>query len=367
MIRNLPGRFAFEALIVILMLFPPALKATEKKDLIEIAESDRQWTGVAVSKEGRIFVSYPRWSDGASVSVAELASDGTLKPFPDKEWNSWGPGLSTQDHFVCVQSVYVDSDNFLWIVDSANPKAGDVVKDGAKLLKVDLKTNQVIQRIYFDETVAQQDSYFRNFRVDTKNGYGYLSDSGTGALISIKLWNGQMRRLLADHFSTKAERIIVNVNGNEFRKPDGRIPQIDVVGIALDKTGRYLYFHALSGRKLYRIETRWLRDESLSDEHLGRKVESPGTTGPVDGMEFGPDGNLYFAAIEENAIKRLTPDLQIEPVVQDRRLAWPGALAVGPDGMLYIITTQVHLWGKPLEPYRLFKINIAAPADTAPR
>lgn len=30
-------------------------------ELVEVAQSDRQWTGVAVSKEGRIFVNYPRW------------------------------------------------------------------------------------------------------------------------------------------------------------------------------------------------------------------------------------------------------------------------------------------------------------------
>ena len=30
-------------------------------ELVEVARSDRQWTGVAVSKDGRIFVNYARW------------------------------------------------------------------------------------------------------------------------------------------------------------------------------------------------------------------------------------------------------------------------------------------------------------------
>lgn len=48
----------------------------------EVARSKRQWTGVAVSDSGRIFVNYPRWSDDVPVSVAELKNDKPV-PYPD--------------------------------------------------------------------------------------------------------------------------------------------------------------------------------------------------------------------------------------------------------------------------------------------
>ena len=42
---------------------------------------DSQITGVAVSKEGRMFVNLPRWTRDVPISVAEVV-DGKLKAFP---------------------------------------------------------------------------------------------------------------------------------------------------------------------------------------------------------------------------------------------------------------------------------------------
>jgi len=80
-------------------------------DLIEIAQSERLWTGVAVSREGRVFVNYPRWLENVPISVAEIIG-GELRPFPDERWNNWNPSLPPQDYFVCVQSVHVSRDNY---------------------------------------------------------------------------------------------------------------------------------------------------------------------------------------------------------------------------------------------------------------
>jgi hypothetical protein len=52
-------------------------------------DSEGTRTGVAVSREGRIFVNFPRWSPNVLVSVAEIISGGETKPFPDAEWNRW--------------------------------------------------------------------------------------------------------------------------------------------------------------------------------------------------------------------------------------------------------------------------------------
>jgi hypothetical protein len=37
---------------------------------------------------------------------------------------------------VCVQSVVIDPDNFLWILDAGNPKFSGVIAGAPKLLKV---------------------------------------------------------------------------------------------------------------------------------------------------------------------------------------------------------------------------------------
>jgi hypothetical protein len=90
--------------------------------LVEVAQSDRQWTGIAVARDGRIFVNYPRWSENIPFSVGELKPDGSVAPFPDTILNTWEPGTDPADRFVCVQSVVVDRDGYLWILDPANPR-----------------------------------------------------------------------------------------------------------------------------------------------------------------------------------------------------------------------------------------------------
>jgi len=55
----------------------------------------------------------------------EVGHDGTLKPYPDEEWNSWRNAQATtrtaRDHFVCVQSVVADNRGNLWVLDPASP------------------------------------------------------------------------------------------------------------------------------------------------------------------------------------------------------------------------------------------------------
>ena len=102
----------------------------------EVATSSRRWTGVAVSKSGRVFVNFPRWSPDVPVSVAEIDSGGAITPYPDETLNGWSWGEDPSGKFVCVQSVYVDHDDRLWILDPANPMFAGVVAGGAKLIEV---------------------------------------------------------------------------------------------------------------------------------------------------------------------------------------------------------------------------------------
>jgi len=334
-----------------------AAAAAPPAALVPVARSEKLWTGVAVTKEGRIFVNYPRWSSSVEVSVAEITRSGEVVPFPPGEWNRWEPAAPPEGRFVCVQSVHVDRDGSLWVLDPASLGAGGVVEGGAKLLKVDLGSNQVVRTIRFAAAVAPPASYLNDVRIDTARGFAYITDSGLGALVVVNLGTGESRRLLDGHPSTKAEEITLQIEGTPWVRPDGSSPRIHADGIALDPKGEHLYYQALTGRTLYRISTALLRDPAAREADLAAGVEVVGSPEPADGIEFGLDGSLYLTSIEQNAIRRLAPGGGIEVVVQDPRLKWPDSLSIAPDGAIYVTTSQIHLGHARTEPYQIFAIR----------
>src|SRR5258708_26701799 len=96
-----------------------------------------------MSKSGRLFVNFPRWSDRYLNAVVEVSSDGSAKPFPDEKWNRWDRKVETAGkQFVCVQSVVMDEAGVLWVLDPAAPLMGPVIPGGPKLVGIDLQNNQ---------------------------------------------------------------------------------------------------------------------------------------------------------------------------------------------------------------------------------
>jgi sugar lactone lactonase YvrE len=340
--------------------------------MAEFAHFDgRQVTGIAVSKAGRVFVNFPHWDEFHDLSVAELLPDGRLKPFP-YEWDQ--DGVSTQaagaplaNGFFCVQSVVCDDQDTLWIVDAASPGMKGVVNNQAKLVAVDLARNQS-RRVYaFNAEVAPPKSYLNDVRVDPARHTAYLSDSGLGAIVVVDLETGGARRLLEKDPSTHGEPgFRLSVLGEELTGPDGKPPEIHCDGIELSPDRNYLYYHALTARTLYRIETAALRDATLTEAQLAAKVEKVAETGPVDGLGLDRAGNLYLSYLEDGAVRRLplaTPGAAVETVVKDPALMWPDSFACGPDGTMYVSCSQIENSvrfhkGKSVRatPYRIFKL-----------
>ena len=344
------------AIVLALLLFGAGMVLAQEQLVSlyvfeEVSNSDVVWTGVAVSKEGRIFVNFPRWSPIHGISVAEITASGDVIPYPDENMNKWDPSMKPNGHFICVQSVYIDDSNGLWVLDPASPLIEGTIEGGPKLVRIDLEKNRVVQKIVFGPVIAPKESYLNDVRIDPKENYAYITDSGTGAIVVVDLSTGKSRRVLYDHYSTKAEGITLVIEGREF--------QLDVHadGIALDPQREYLYFQALAGRNLYRIGTRWLRDDSLKEEDLGKMVEFVGTTGAADGIAFGRDGKLYLTSIEYNAIRRFDPESgNTEVVLWDEKIKWPDSFSVTPDGTIYFTVSQLHL-DEPGEPYRIFRFK----------
>ena len=69
------------------------------------------------------------------------------------------------------------------------------------------------------------------------------------------------------------------------------------------------------------------------------------------------DGRVYISALEDNAIKTVVPGSKSEVLVQSPQLAWPDSFAFGPDGSLYVTTSQIHRGPNPADPYKIFKLE----------
>ena len=282
-------------LTVILITVAPSPAAEVSLDPLTVfAEGRDLWTGIAVSQSGRVFVCYPRWSPDLEVSVAELFADGTRLPYPDEALNAWEGQVDPATAFVCVQSVYVDELDRLWILDAGSPMLGGVIPGGSKLAVVDLETDGVERTYVFDREAAPEASYLNDVRVDTASETAFITDSGLGAIVVLDLATGHARRVLDDHPSTKAEDTQVVIGETPLAA------SIHSDGIALDSDGGWLYYQALTGRTLYRVPTAALVDDALDADALAGTVERFADSGVSDGLLFGP-GGVYVSSIEDGS------------------------------------------------------------------
>jgi sugar lactone lactonase YvrE len=337
-------------------------------------------TGVTVSRKGRIFVNFPRWGDPVEFTVAEL-KDRKPVAYPDAAWNR----LNTDRPAECLvsaQSVVVDSDDRLWLLDTGHIEFGRPLPGGPKLVGVDLRTNTVFQTIRFPRDVALDTTYLNDVRFDlcrSEAGVAYITDSSENGLIVVDLATKQSRRRLhgLKFKSTQPEpQFLPIVEGQPLMiRPRGGPPsytRVGANGIAISRNGKFLYYCPMSSRHLYRVRTDTLMGEQTGDEEGAQAekdlVEDLGDRGfASDGLETDDMGRLYLTNYEDNAILRRHEDGSYETLVYDPRVLWPDTLCLAADGYLYFIANQLHRQGlfqggKDLrqKPYSLFRVKVDA-------
>ena len=337
------------------------------KPITEVAHFDQyQVTGIAVSKTGRLFANFPRWSNDYKYAVTEVAPDSSLKPFPDETWNSWqdkDPNVGNK--FVCVQSVTVDDTGALWVLDTGNPGMTGTLAGAPKLVKIDLDTDKVVQTIPFGADICPAKSYLNDMRVDTGRQVAYLTESGVGCIVVLDLKSGKARRTLVEDESTVYDKKVdLTINGKEVETAEKQKPKFNADGIALSPDNEYLYYQPVLSGELYRVATEKLRDESLSKGDLSKAVEKVGVSFPCDGFWMDKEGYLYVSDLRDGAIqRRKVPGGAVEMVCADPRIQWPDSLAQGADGAIYFSCSHIHHapqynGGKSArtEPYTIFKV-----------
>ena len=337
-------------------------------------------TGVTISRQGRIFINFPKWGDDVQFTVAELRA-GKPVAYPDAAFNRTDPN-DPAAALVSVQSVVIDPADRLWILDTGSPMFQPTQYGGPKLVCVDLTTDKVVRKILLPPDVALPTTYLNDVRFNLqqgKEGMAFITDSsdkGPNGIIVVDLASGDSWRRLHDHPSTKPlemHEFLPVVEGRPFLQqlPDGTVkpgPAMGTDGVAISADGMRLFYCPLGGRNLYSVSTEALIDRSKSDADVAMTVIDEGDKGGgADGLESDAAGCIYATDYEHNAVLRRKPDGSWETVVHDARLLWPDTMSVAADGYLYVTANQLHRQarfhgGQDLrhKPYSLFRTRIDA-------
>jgi len=321
------------AMALFLTLFNSATAQLQKA-----AVSNTVWNGVTTSKDGRVFVNFPRIEGDKGMRIGEILKDGQIIPYPNKDWNDWKIGADVNEKFVRTNSLRI-VDDLLWIVDTGTPKMGQNPLSGnaSKLVSVNLKTNKVVQIIPLDK-VSKTSTFIDDLRISENTIY--LTDAGEPALIILDKTTGNGRRVLENHSSTtdnlaiKAERkIMTDEKGNEVR--------IHADQLEISPDAKWLYFQPASG-PLWKVEIQYLNNPQLSETELESKVSLFYSTPSTGGTAIDADGNIYVSDVNLKQIIKITPDGKESLVIKDERLLWADALWIDDEGYLWIPSGQLN-------------------------
>jgi len=320
--------------------------------------------GITVSKTGRKFANYPSGLDPNNTStgsndkyaVAEIHPNGTEVAYPSVDMNNppggainytTNPpsGANYANYLLGVQSVVLDPQDRLWILDTGRSLTADGIlvpasPGGPKLVGVDISTNTVIQTIVFPPTVAYPDSYLNDVRFDLRpsvtasgKGIAYITDSsseGRNGIVVVDLGTGQSWRHLEGTKAVRSEPGFVPYVWGQplYYIPGPGLPLTTVPlgsdGIALSADGETLFFGPIGSRMLYSVPTLRLRDTGPNSELLARAaVGERGQRGVSDGFETDTNGFVYAGNMEQNEIGFYNPQNSSMTVfVRDPRLSW---------------------------------------------
>ncbi|MCA1654763.1 MAG: L-dopachrome tautomerase-related protein [Sphingomicrobium sp.] len=310
------------------------------------ATSDTPLGNGAFTADGRLVVSHhPMYGTPHRVSI--FVADGLLSPFPNLAWNT--PGDDPMAYLDAVLGLRSDSHGRIWLADMGTRSSIQ-----AKFVIWDTNADTLWRVIALPAEVTTPYSEPNDFVIDEARGKLYIADEGAGgggdgsraALIVLDIASGKAQRRLDGFTGIRAESGPLMIDGERVERngADGaRTPLfVGLDGIVMDAAGEWLYLSPLNGRTMWRLRVADLLDPALDDAALAGRMERYADKPNSGGMCIDSRNTLYLTVIESNAIGRISAHRRLydEPVKRTD-MFWPDGLMVGPDGALYVVTTQL--------------------------
>lgn len=283
--------------------------------------------GLAVSEDGRIFFAAHADSRAKGPRVFEWR-DGEAQPFP-------APALQAA-LFDTPAGLTIDRANRLWVIDPASHGFGR-----PRLVAVDLDTGLVVHEHVFPRATAPRGSFLHDLKVDPAGRLVYIADGGlwrkAPAIVVYDTLTRESRRRLEKHRALVAEDWLIQTPVRAMRYVAGLVAyKPGLHGIALDPTGRWLYFGAMAHGLLHRVPAAAVADASTAEAELAAQVEQLGAKPLSDGLSADLAGNVYITDVEHGAVLRMDPAGNLTTIVRSPRIRWAENLSFGPGGWLYV-------------------------------
>ena len=321
---------------------------------------------VAITAGGKLFLGLPRYSaEFPTPSLARLNTAGILQPFPGNGWNNWQPGNDGTEAFVYLNSVHVFSDETVWCVDQGSLSPGifgeqyaKPLQGAQKIIQLDANTGDILRVLRFDKTILPEGAQMNDLRFHGQ--LMYISDSGLGGIIVHDLDTGETLRRLSGMTIVKASdkappAMLAHVKGGKTFHP----PNSDMIEITAD--GKWLYWAAPTG-PLYRIETRFLCESTLSDAEVATHVEAVFDNNFSGGCAMDSEGNIYFSETATHNITIWSPTGKTAVLVSDPQLIRPDGSFISLDRKLYIPVKQPvkrkNAAGNSEQVFNIYKVDL---------
>ena len=211
---------------------------------------------------------------------------GTVTPYPDAAWNTVRPQADGKPEWGLVQALWDDADDHLWALDTGIARGDTPIPP--KLVEFDLGTNQPIRTYDFEGAITTKNA-LNDVRIDLPHQTAYLTAAGDrGGLAVLDLKTGHTRLVLSgDRSAVPAPNQHLMIGKEAALRPDGSPVVINTDGIALSPDAQWLYYRPLNDHNYWRVPTAALRDATLGEAALSRKVQFLGTGAMSGGIDHG--------------------------------------------------------------------------------